>query len=160
MVIMMNSLTPSQFDLAMRKNPFSMMNRVLITRDAMSSAKSLVKESGIIEKELGGVGCYSFNGPDRKTIVIHDIVQKRDFNLQPSSYYWNDRSFETTNRFKCSNDNLVVFHTHPNGDPTPSIQDRFTSVQTNSMGCVIAGRDIRCYVGTGDVDVLSVRSPG
>lgn len=124
---------------------------IIIPRPVKSELERLYTASSILQREMGGVLCHDIRGDK---MVIRDVVQVSGSLLQESSYSYNTGTVDLVSRFFCSNPVPVMFHTHPSGNPAPSMQDRMTSSKLGTVGCIVAGSRMSCYKGQHDIPIL------
>jgi proteasome lid subunit RPN8/RPN11 len=121
---------------------------VYISPGVMESFRVVIDESSALQKELGGFACYEVNG---KNITIKNVFQTRPSFLKDSSFSFSRVAMKDAFKAHCNGTVPLIFHTHPDGIPEPSNQDRLVSNLTGSAGCVASRGGLRCYLGSKNI---------
>lgn len=138
----------------MDSSQFSKLRFFSVDPKAREAIRIFDDESKRAWKEMGGVGCYSFDEKKDK-ITLKNLIEIRPNELHSDYYTWNPNSMRDTSDVYCGNRKPLVFHTHPNGALQPSEQDRIISADSDHVGCVISRGDVACYFGENDLYPLN-----
>ena len=126
------------------------VKEIVVPRAVASEFSRLLDMSSMIGREIGGIMCYSIDG---SRMVLRDVINMTGSVLRESSYSYNPVAVDIASNLHCSNQFPAMFHTHPSGNPNPSIQDRRDSKATGHVNCVVTRSRLDCFLGDNDIPV-------
>jgi len=103
-------------------------------------------------KEVGIWACGNRQG---STIHLNGGILSPSSGFDARSFKFDMANIPSIERSAChQGDRLLgLLHTHPDGNHFPSQRDRFTSMTTDMLGCVIGSVRSSCYIGDNDLSV-------
>lgn len=126
---------------------------IVMTRDAGRAINHMVKESVVLQSEVGGVACYEMSSDHA---IINDVIPMREGLLGEDHFAVSPSVLKSNSRFLCSNDMPLFIHTHPSGQARLSSADVSFSKKHDAIICAVAGTEVRCNDGDRAIAVTTM----